>query len=431
MKCCFLFPNNKIPNVDFSEIEKGNPGIGGTEFAIYTICYMLSKTFDVVLLSEVPIKGCADGILNIVIKEDFISSVNELHPDVFIAHHSPNIWRDGCLNQIDESVKIVVWVHNFLSISLLKRYSKDCRVNRVVFVGREMYDKYRDHSIVYKSSFIYNPIFISNYDFELAKKYAYKKRKNWVIYVGNIIPGKGFHILARAWKQILSEIPDAQLYVIGSGKLYNESEELGKYGIASAHYEEKFIKYLVDEHGKLLDSVHFMGILGKEKDILFLKGKVGVPNPSGISETFGYTAVEMSKLGMMITTKSVEGYLDTVPKTSGILYSNKTKLADYVIKLLRSDNKEYPKTYHYLKEHFSAEYVAEEWRKQLLEVYANKAPSIIPPSPRGRLKKIKEWKRKFNKGLGYSLFPAIDSIQQYFSIKHAKLLWMKLKSKNN
>lgn len=38
-----------------------------------------------------------------------------------------------------------------------------------------------------------------------------------VVYSGALIKQKGFHILAKAWKNILKAVPDAELYVLGGG----------------------------------------------------------------------------------------------------------------------------------------------------------------------------------------------------------------------
>lgn len=431
MKICFLFPNSKISEMNFSEIEKGNPGIGGTEFAIYTVCYKLAKFHEVILLSEVPVKECYSEINNIVFKNDYVTSLNDIHPDIFVVHHSPYVWQRDSLDRVSPKIKIIVWVHNFLSTAHLNRYSLDEKVSRIVFVGREMYDKYRDHSIIYKSSYIYNPFFITEDDFLLAQQKPYVERDNIVVYVGNIIPGKGFHLLAKAWKKILNKKPDAQLKVIGTGKLYNKSEKLGKYGIANEKYESEFMPFLTDDNGNILDSVHFLGILGKEKESCFLNAKIGVPNPSGVSETFGYTAVEMSKMGMMITTKKVEGYLDTVPNTAGILYNNPNQLAECIVKLLSAKNEDYAKTFSYLTENFSTDHVALKWCKLLKEVYDNVSPVVLSPTGRGKLKKIKELNRVFKKTFHCNIFPSVDAVQQYFSIKHIKLIWISFRRKSN
>ena len=62
-----------------------------------------------------------------------------------------------------------------------------------------------------------------------------------VTYVGSLTKGKGFHVLAKEWKNILKAVPDAELYVLGSGKLYDNKAELGEYGLAEKTYENNLL----------------------------------------------------------------------------------------------------------------------------------------------------------------------------------------------
>jgi glycosyltransferase involved in cell wall biosynthesis len=66
-----------------------------------------------------------------------------------------------------------------------------------------------------------------------------ENKEQIVTYVGALIPTKGFHKLAKVWKNILKKVPTAKLQVIGDGKLYNKNAVLGPHGIAEAKYEKK------------------------------------------------------------------------------------------------------------------------------------------------------------------------------------------------
>ena len=90
-----------------------------------------------------------------------------------------------------------------------------------------------------------------------------------VTYVGSLVPAKGFHRLAQIWPEVISKVPNAELYVIGNGKVYDRNAKLGKYGISQSDYENQFMKYLTDDEGEILKSVHFCGIVGKEKRDIF------------------------------------------------------------------------------------------------------------------------------------------------------------------
>ena len=132
--------------------------------------------------------------------------------------------------------------------------------------------------------------------------------------------------MAKAWPKILEEVPDAELFVIGSGKLYDKKSKLGKWGLADERYESTFMKYLTRGED-LLPGVHLLGTLGGEKYAVLAQTKVGVPNPSGHTETFCISAVEMQMMGARVVSKRCAGYLDTV--RNGVLF---VKLASSVVK---------------------------------------------------------------------------------------------------
>ena len=81
------------------------------------------------------------------------------------------------------------------------------QIKKVIFVGQQLYDYYCDSNIIKKSLIINNCI-----------PSSYKMRTNAdtkkVVYSGALIKQKGFHILAKAWKNILKAVPDAELYVL-------------------------------------------------------------------------------------------------------------------------------------------------------------------------------------------------------------------------
>ena len=91
-----------------------------------------------------------------------------------------------------------------------------------------------DDDVITKTSYIYNMVDCKKLQIRETK---FQKE---VTYIGSLIREKGFHVLAKAWKDVLKEVPDAKLNVIGSGKLYNRGSQLGKYGIADKEYEESW-----------------------------------------------------------------------------------------------------------------------------------------------------------------------------------------------
>jgi hypothetical protein len=210
--------------------------------------------------------------------------------------------------------------------------------------------------------------------------------------------------LAKAWKTILKAHPDAFLNEIGSGNLYDRRTPLGRYGIAESVYEQVFMPHLTDENGHILPSVKFWGVLGDEKADILQRTRVGVPNPSGVTETFGYTAVEMQEYGCLIATIRCPAYVETVYSGAGILYRNEKDLAKAVITLLNRPNNNYPETIDYIRSHFGLEKIANEWHQLLSGSLQQEQKAIVL-----KWGLFAEWNRKIKNVLpfGYTLLPSV------------------------
>lgn len=355
---------NQLDSTDCRGILQGNPGIGGSEYEILLVSYLLeqrSNEIDVNLLLKVPMKvphkktsivGDIEGLCNYCTKE-------KIH--VLIINQSQYNFRtkkyfDVCAND----VSLILWDHNGMHRDKLDDIYNITQVKRIVCCGREMLDLYRDHIATLKSTYVYNI-------FPFHSKQWYKDRMDEadnhnVVYMGVLNPIKGFHVLAKSWKRVLDKVPDAQLYVIGSGKLYDKNVKLGKYGLASEDYEQLIMPYLEDSNGQLLPSVHFMGLMGTEKFDVMGKCKVGVPNPTGISETFCICGIEMQLMGCNITTIRHPAYLDTVFNHK-YLYKHCSCLADYIIDRLLSPRDNYDDIYNFVNTKFGVESSILRWEK--------------------------------------------------------------------
>lgn len=236
----------------------------------------------------------------------------------------------------------------------------------------------------------------------------FKQRQNEITYLGSLVPIKGFHLLAKAWPSILQAYPDAHLNVIGSGNVYGNAQ-LGKYGIAEESYEKQFMPYLTKPNGEILPSVTFYGKLGEEKNKILAKTKIGIPNPSGYSETFCLSAIEMELYGCKIVTKKYVGFLDTVPPSGGILYKHESSLATNIIKeLQQNENNSYKETYDFISRNFNTTKIISEWTKVLIDdSYINDYKIV---NPEYNFKLLREKNRKIKSFLPFGfLLPTIDN----------------------
>lgn len=428
IKIAFYHQNSAFPNVDCRNLDMGNPGMGGSEYALLTIAQSLieySKDLDITVFAEV-VNDLLPPIPYIQINNlmEAISISEEKGILFFVFRYGIDFNFNNFIDTHTLNLKFVIWCHNFVSYKDLNFYARKKSVIRLICVGKEQLDMYRDHRAFLKSDYIYNalPQRLLN-SIRQQSMPSMEIRKNVVTYVGSLVPAKGFHLLAEAWPKILKTVPDAVLNVVGTGKLYDCNTRLGKFGIAEESYENSFINYITVE-GKILPSVKFWGILGIEKNNLLKETKVGVPNPSGLTETFGFTAIEMQIMGAVIATHKCPGYLDTAYKNA-ILYSHSSDLAISIIKQLRRQENNYNKMFSFIESNFSLEIIIKEWN----DLFSSNIWSGIPLHKRSsinnysyNLKWIKEILRRIKIFIpwGYTLFPSV------IGLEHKLITFMKL-----
>lgn len=421
-KVAFYFDNSRISQVDCRDIESGNPGIGGTEYLFLLISTLLTKSDNDI---DITVFNTSKGWIPECLKVQIFTSINDAY--VYADNHGYDyfVFRPQIGETFEEKLKsssfhgktkLIPWCHNFLTYKQLSLYSKSDMIARIICVGREQMDLYMDLPAYNKSDYIYNCFDIDEDTIAAVRNNSFSERKNIVTYIGSIVPAKGFHILAKAWPEIEKSIPDAQLYIIGSGQLYDRDAVMGTFNIAENTYESMFMRYLTNGE-KIKDNVHFMGIMGKEKESILLKTKVGVPNPSGNTETFGLTALEFQSNGAKVITKKCAGYMDTV--FNGNLYSNEKNIAKLIINALKSKDLDYASFVKMNNAFFSKTVVIKQWEKLFKDGYVlePEGKSFLQiPNKKFRLKWLKYLIHKFSYGLFLEgFFPPIDRFVNFYN----------------
>lgn len=418
MKVGFYFDKRNAGNLDCTDILKGNPGVGGSEYEFLLVSYLLEKRnndLDIVLFSASPIKvphknfiytgTTIEGLCEACIREKvktLVINKSQLDEKVF--------------SEYSDKISLILWAHNTIPFHVLNQIQKISYVKRLVCCGREMLELFRDHPISIKSTYVYNI-------FPIEDKSWYQSRIDFsdnhnVVYMGMIAPVKGFHVLAQAWKDVLKRVPDAQLYVIGSGKLYDKDAMLGSHGLTSEVYEEQIFPYLEDENHNLLPSVHFMGLMGVEKYDVIGKCKVGVPNPTGDSETFCLCGIEMQLMNCGITTIYHPAYLDTVCNKN-YLYKSINELAEYVSKRLLAPRDNYDKVFEFITKKFDAANSLSRWEEIIKGI--NEPLDIEPISDKKyHMKGLKDTLLRIK--LKFPFFKVIPPIERVFNFWNHRIL---------
>lgn len=378
MKVYFLLEDKGIKSLDLSKPEIGNPGVGGTQFMIVQLAAELAKKDDIdVSILHYRNQKLPINVNSVLIQESVFETLKICEPDIFIFHPNKNEDWYKSLNSLN--IKSIAWLHNYISYYDANVLAKCSNIKAVVFVGKQQYDRYIDHSIIYKSLYIFN--FIP--EIGISRSFNYQP---WVTFVGSLTSPKGFHWVPQCWKDIMATVPQAQLHVIGSGNLYSRDQANGKYGIASEKYESLIMPGLTDENGNILESVVFHGNLGAEKYNILQHTAVGIINPTGETETFGLGAVEMQQLGIPVVTRKKYGLLDTVQNhNTGILINSTDELKKAIICLLVDEKKNRVfglNAKNFVKKKFDKNVIIEQWCNLLYAVVSDDVfrPAIHLPT---------------------------------------------------
>lgn len=397
MRIGFYFNDLGFENLDLSDPCSGNNGVGGTQYCFLMVADAVLKlsNYDLeVIFYSYHENKLPKGVKNKKISDwkNMIMSAQNDAVDILIYRADANIEMIRALG--NTTLKCIAWAHNFLYKKEIDELSRCKNVRRVVFVGKQQYDTYIDHEIIKKSTYIFNMFDSCQFSERPLPE------KKTVTYTGNLDRTKGFHLLAFVWKDIVKAVPDAQLYVIGGGKLYDRDLKLGELGVARKEYEDLFAPFLIED-GKVLDSVHFLGVLGKEKNEIYYQTMVGVMNPSGRSETFGLSGLEMAACGIPVVTKGKYGLLDTVVDgETGYLIQNQHELKNAIIKLL-TDSSLNKKFGHNAKKfadtHFQPEATGRNWLNLFKDILEEKTAEYLKPSD--FMLNDKKWLRVLNRKL--------------------------------
>lgn len=374
MKISFFLDNSNCRRTDFSNPKNGNPGVGGTQYMFSLISwYYAKRTADRVTvyapdISKMPEEthNVETSTLKAAVDRAIIDKV-----DYFICR-TPN--DKSFYDYLKKTtLNVILWGHNFAFYRELNWASHCNNIKKYICVSEEQLRLLEGHSIYKKSTYIYNAILPEIYE---INEYT-EKISNSICYIGSIVDTKGFDVCAKVWRRLYDNGYKTELHIIGSGQLYNKSAILGKYKIADSKYEKKFIKRLTDKKGELLPEVHFHGVLNHmEKMQILKKMQIGMPNPTGKTETFGISAIELEVAGVPVITRNRGGLKNTVDNgKSGWLCNSEEELYNACVKVLQMSVEDYCKHASYAKlftQKFNIELIIQEWITLLEELETKK-----------------------------------------------------------
>jgi glycosyltransferase involved in cell wall biosynthesis len=329
----FFLDNSALSEVDFSHPLLGNPGAGATEYMTVLIASELcKKSVNVTLLTT------SDGHfptgLNIKKVDDIEEATRYAANEKMILVIRAFISGfQSTLKLIEghDKLKVVIWAHLTPNDVSLKYIANTPQVKAVICL--ENNQRVRMGDSLANSKLLTIPYGITG-STEIVNV---ADNSNSIAYIGALVPQKGFHFLADAWPAITKAIPDAKLYVFGSGRLYDSRIEMGSRGIATRDYEDRIFRNL--SHDKA--SVEFLGNANSEmRNQILDKCKLGIVNPSAQTETFCLSAVEFQQRGIPVVGGRKYGLLDTVDhRKTGLLVLRPSRIHKSIIKLMKNDSR--------------------------------------------------------------------------------------------
>jgi glycosyltransferase involved in cell wall biosynthesis len=397
-KVVFYLENTGVAEVDFSQPNLGNPGVGGTQFLFMTQPFYLHAyaqkiglDYEFILLTN-EISKLPDGTIAYSVQsdEEAVKKAKQLEADIFVFRPMEDDVSTGRTQLYANSgMKLLGWAHNAYSRKLLNAYSDLVAYKAHICVCHEQLDALLDKRIYDKSTFIFN-----GFESEYAQAVPFEERSAVdVVYIGSIIPAKGFHMLAESWPRVLERVPNARLKVIGSGKVYDRDATLGNYGIAQADYEARFMTYLTNPNGELMPSVEFLGLMGTEKFEVMKRAAIGVVNPTGMTENCPGSALEFQACGVPVLSAAKGGLWDTVDNgKTGVLVKDVPALSAALIHILenkkaRSSLGDTASSFVALK--FDYETVCCKWLELFKIVFSDEQVKAVRPSPKSQF-----WREK-------------------------------------
>ncbi len=351
----FVWDDGDVHGADLSSPGLGNVGVGGTDFLFGSIPHELGRRG----LAEVSVLHTSHSNRLSPLVESIVPPEGvtlKAHLAQIAVAFDFVVMRPGAkmidwVQALPPATRVIAWAHNHLRGSMLAWLGAERRVVAVVNVGSEQLSLTRLSACYAKSTWIDNPVYA-----ETAQPGITRTCR--AVYMGALVPAKGFLALARMWPAIKDLAPQAELDVIGSADLYGAVSAPGQ------RYVDKVNQALGHDPRRL--GVNFLGRLGVEKSKVLAGALVGLPNPTGFTETSCLSALEMSSAGLALVVPQRWGYCDTVnPKLSGVYATSRQAYVRKVAALLNQPERAMAlgdSGRKWVSEHFSYDSVCAEWQ---------------------------------------------------------------------
>ena len=374
MKIAFYLDNIK-DEIDYQNYNVSNPGIGGTQYLIWTLASKLaerSNDIEVYVFTEKKVKFIKEIYSECVIDlKDAIKKAKDHNIDFFILR-GPYI-EISVIKYINEcKLNVIVWSHNFENFRTIYNLSKCKYLVKNICVSSEQLNYLYDTKLYEKSTYIYNALNFNIFNNLKESNFDINEAKS-ICYMGNLYPNSGYEILLDIWKMIEKEYGNSiSLKIIGSKDLYDSDKMKKRYSLKTFKRLEKKERVLYNKNGLLKENIKLYGIQGgEEKNDIMRNSHVGVANITPQGDTFGLSVVEFQALNVPVISINKDGVRETVVNNStGILVNNKKELYKALKKILDNEtlrNELSINGYIEMKRRFDLDEIIKEWEELLRE----------------------------------------------------------------
>lgn len=291
-----------------------NPGVGGTQFVSISLALYLAEAYPdwqvrLVSNSEVQLETAAQNIKQEIFDEatDFFKALalqeDQLQSAIILGTASLLKGIDPTLLKKFET-RLVCWSHHPFDVGAASLVSK-LTPRAVVCVGTyQFYSNKRLNARVYQ---IQNIFIAPRYSDTNQRKIIDRKNLN-IVFLGALVPAKGFLEVAKAWKGLTDRFPAVKLHVIGSAGTYGLRSDSGLIP-TSSDYAQAILNFIPEEdiHQGL---VIFYGNLGEEKFDIIQKCDLAILNPTGYTEAFPASPLECMACGVPVIASDDHGMSD-------------------------------------------------------------------------------------------------------------------------
>ena len=142
MKIAIYIDNRKIDSVDCSDLLKGNPGIGGTEYCVLFLAQMIKEYYPDTQVSLFVEKSAklpkVDEIVTVNGLAELAQKVKKNDILVISSRRDGQPLSQNFFKQLEkENIKTVIWGHNYYYSDYCEQIANCSAIKANVFVGKQ------------------------------------------------------------------------------------------------------------------------------------------------------------------------------------------------------------------------------------------------------------------------------------------------------